>query len=355
MRIHLLGLAHTETTREYLPCAYTQKVLKLARMLTAAGLEVIHYGGEVAEVPCEHVPVVTRAVQRECYGEYDWHREFFKHNPTDLAYSTFNANAIREINARKSPDDVLLISFGNYQRVIADAVQVHRTVEMGVGYEGVFARFRVFESYAWMHHVYGLLGQKDGVWYDDVISNFFDLVDFEFAPRSKGDYNAFLGRLIPRKGLQVAIDTCRVLGARLIVAGQGSLTEFNTDGVNVEHIGIVDRAGRNQLLGGAIATFLPTCYLEPFGGAAVESMLCGTPAITSDWGAFPETVSQGLSGFRCRTLNEFVQAAKAAGSLDREKVRQWAERYSTTAVTPLYVRYLERLSDLDGKGWYEIH
>jgi hypothetical protein len=51
---------------------------------------------------------------------------------------------------------------GRYQKPIADALRNIWVVEPGIGYEGVFSQFRAFESYAWMHFIYGMTGQHDG-------------------------------------------------------------------------------------------------------------------------------------------------------------------------------------------------
>ena len=220
MRFHLLGLAHTITSTEYMPCAYTQKVLKLARMLTAAGHEVIHYGAEGADVPGEHVTVLPGDVQRRVYGDYDWRKEFFKYDHTDEAYTTFNANAIEEINRRKREGDTLLVSWGHFQKEIADAVGIPATVELGIGYSGVFAKYRVFESYAWMHYIYGTTQQSNGGWYDAVIPNYFDLADFPLHTE-KEPYMAFVGRLTELKGVQAAIDLCRATDVPLRGRGSG--------------------------------------------------------------------------------------------------------------------------------------
>jgi len=82
--------------------------------------------------------------------------------------------------------DILLCPMGNYQKPIADAVKL-LSIEPGISYTGVFSSNRVFESYAWMHYFYGLLGVDDGAWYDAVIPNYFDPADFPYQP-IKQDY-----------------------------------------------------------------------------------------------------------------------------------------------------------------------
>jgi glycosyltransferase involved in cell wall biosynthesis len=355
-RFHLLGLAHTQTTTEFVMCAYTQKVLKLARMLTDLGYDVIHYGAEGSEVPCDHMTVITKATQRECYGDYDWHREFFRHDPKDLAYTTFNANTIAAINERKQPGDFLLCSFGNYQKAIADAVQIAFTCELGIGYSGVFTRYRVFESYAWMHYVYGLLREDGGSWYDAVIPNYFDPKDFLFS-ETKGDYFLYAGRLVHRKGVLIAAQVAERLKVPLVVVGQGSLDGLGLrPGPFLEHRGSVGIADRATLMAGARAVFVPTDYIEPFGGVSIEANFCGTPVITTDWGCFSENVIHGVTGFRCRTFADFLFAAQNAGSLD-PRVIQWfaVENFSMARVSAMYAHYFDQVADIDGKGWYAEH
>ncbi|GAH32869.1 unnamed protein product, partial [marine sediment metagenome] len=284
--------------------------------------------------------------------------DFFKHDPKDLAYQTFNENAIREINRRKQARDMLLVSMGNFQKPIADAVGL-MAVEMGIGYTGVFCKYRVFESYAWMHYLYGMMYPNqsacDGSWYDCVIPNYFDPNDFEFS-EEKDDYYLFVGRLTPRKGLHVAQQVVDNIGAKLIVAGQGKLSDLGINSPNVEHVGTVDVKQRSDLMKKAKAIFVPTIYLEPFGGVAVEAMFCGCPAITSDWGVFSETILDNVTGYRCRTFDDFVWAAKNVDKLNPKDCRDWAvKNFSMDQVKWMYQHYFDQLQDLFGKGWYELH
>ena len=358
LRFHLLGLAHLETHRRNSSCAYTQKIIKLARMLKDYGHTVYFYGVEGSEVDCDRfIPVSTQEILRKSYGDYDRSREFFYQNPNDLAHQYFNNSAIQAILENKEERDILLCPMGIYQKPIADAVQL-LTVEPGIGYTGVFSSYRVFESYAWMHYIYGLLKVEDGLWYDAVIPNYFDPADFPLQP-VKQDYLLYFGRIISRKGVQVASDLAKATGSRLYIVGQGALDNSN-EGLFLsgeKHIVYKPAVGpeeRAELLGNARAVLMPTYYLEPFGGVNVEAQLCGTPVITSDWGAFPETVLHGVTGYRCRSFEEFCWAVKNIDRIKPADCRLWAEKnYSMERIGKMYEEYFQRIYRLFETGWYE--
>jgi len=358
-RFHLLGLAHLPTRAEISTCAYTQKVIKLAWMLRSLEHEVIFYGTEGSEVLfCENVTVLSEQVRRATYGDYDWNREFFRHSGTDLAQRTFNENAVEEINKRKRPGDFLLCTMGNYQKPIADGVgEGMFVVEPGIGYEGVFARFRAFESYAWMHYLYGRMGMVNGDWYDAVIPNYFARMDFPYRWK-KENYALYIGRVVKRKGVDVAVEVTRELGMGLVIAGQGSLhnsaEQLAIDDPHVSFVGAVGPEVRGELMSRARVVIAPTYYIEPFGGVAVEAQLCGTPVVTTDWGAFSETVQHGVTGYRCRTFEQFLWAVRNIGEIDPADCRRWAvENYSLERVRWMFQEWFEQIADLAGEGWYE--
>jgi glycosyltransferase involved in cell wall biosynthesis len=71
--------------------------------------------------------------------------------------------------------------------------------------------------------------------------------------------------------------------------------------------------------------------------------------ITTDFGAFTESVEQGVTGFRCVTLGEFVQAIDLARGLNRQYVRDRAVRlYSEDTAVQSYARYFQRLTHRHG-------
>lgn len=346
---HLIGLAHTKTNKDYIMCAITQNVGKLAQMLK--GNTLYHYGAEGSEVPCEHIDCISSKEQLDLYGE-NWKVGLFQYDRNDAVYRKFNENAIREIKKRANPQDILLCFNGNAQKPIADAVGL-MTIEASIGYEGVFADKKVFESYAWMHYIYGVLNKgkaaPDGKWYDCVIPLAVDPVDFIYKEK-KDNYYLYSGRVITRKGIYIAQQVTQKLGAKLIVMGPGKL-EGNYP--NVEHVGIVNSKERAELMAGAKALFAPTIYIEPFGAIIPESGISGTPVITTDWGAFPETVIHGKTGYRCRTFEQFLWAAQNVGQIRPIDCRIHVfKNYIVEAVKPMYEEYFQSCQDLFHNGWY---
>lgn len=370
MRFHVVALPHTVTSKDYNACAYTQKVFNFCKMMTDLGHEVIHYGAPGSTVPCsEHVDIVTKQERMRWFGENNWKKDFFSIVwDSSLEYwDTQNKRAAAEINKRLEKKDFVCLIGGYCQKPIADRIYQDKAivVEYGIGYQGVFSKFKIFESYAQMHKVAVDQGgyDSDGSWMDAVIPNYFDPNDFPFSEK-KEDYFLFIGRMIKRKGPQIAADVTREIGAPLIMAGQGvtskkhgviKSTEVTVSGHHITHVGYADIKKRGELMSKARAVFVPSWYLEPFGGVAVEAQFCGTPVISTDWGAFPETVQHGVTGYRCRTMAQFVEAAKQVHKLDPYKIRDWAvDNYSLKSVAKKYEDYFNTLLYQWDDGWNTV-
>lgn len=356
LRFHVLGVPHTVTHKDFVACAYTQKVLKFGKMMMRRGHEVIHYGHADSELECtEHVSVLSRAVHESVYGSHDWRSRLFKYDTNDLAYQTFYKNAIAEIAKRKQKNDFILPFWGHGVRPIVDAHPDMIAVEPGIGYpKGHWCRWKVFESYAIYHAFCGInnVGVCNQSWYDVVIPNYFDLDDFEFCDK-KDDYFLCLGRVCNGKGVHIAIEAAQLAGVRLILAGQ------KDDGFvipkNIEYIGYADTAKRKELMRKAKASFLPSQYIEPFGGVQIENLLSGTPTITTDWGAFAENNIHGVTGFRCRTMGDFVDAIENVHTISSARCREQGERFSLENIAPLYEKYFQDVLNVyTGKGWYTL-
>lgn len=340
-------------------------------MMQAQGFRVVLYGPDLIDCePDEHVIITTEADRRRwgfepgfdtVVGPLEWDAS----KPYWFETNTRAADAMRE---RYSQGDFLCL-ITSTQGAIADAIcgpkwnQGMITAEWGVGYIGVdFRSHAAYESYAWMHHVYGLRDIGDGRAFDRVIPNYFDADQF-YVNTKPSDYLLFMGRVILRKGPHIAAEIAKASGKKLVVAGYG-VTEHSKkkmiggDGVelhgDLEYVGPVGFQGRAELMANAAAVIVPTLYIEPFGGVAVEAMMSGAPVIASDWGSFTEIVTPDV-GRRFRTLREGVRAVEEVSKLDRKKIRKAAvKRYSQKAVGPMFTEWFDTLGTLWQSGWYEL-
>ena len=333
MRLHLVGLPHTQMADRWSWCAFSSLALTFSTMMTRRGHHVIVYAGSETEAECcENVVCHPKVTAK--FNVPPWTQEYF---------APMNDRVIAAMRKRVQPGDLILLPMGVVQIPIQNAFPDNVSVEYCVGYGGSTAPARVFPSEAWRHTIYGHNAPNvmviQGMCSDAVIPHFLDPANF---PEGEGgDYLLFAGRLGGLKGENIAVQTSQMTRIPLKIIGSGPPPEYG------EYLGVVGPKERAELMGGALAVMAPSLFPEPFCLVAIESQMCGTPVITTDWGAFTETVAQGESGFRCSTITEFATAARAVDRLDRIGTRKRAiDLYSVDAVAPQYENFFDRLHEV---------
>ncbi len=345
--LHIVNVAHTNTVKETSWCAFTSLCRSFTSMMTDIGHTTYLYAGPENDARCtEHI---------NCRGDYEWTERLPPYESNHPGWQAFADIAIQELHQRFQPGDYLCLIGGYVQKPIADSIPGCFIVEPTVGYPGTINEpnaFHVYPSYAWMHACYGQwqgAGAANGLFYDAVIPHW---VDMENHPEGNGDgdYLLYVGRLIERKGLQIVREVAERTGLPLVVAGWGDESLIPP---GAHFVGSVEPEARGELMRNARCLLVPTLYLEPFGLVAIEAMASGTPAITTDFGAFTETVLDDVTGYRCNSLDDFCTTVEMAKDLDRSFIRQRTiDLYSAEAVGVQYNDFFEHLETLKGPGWY---
>jgi glycosyltransferase involved in cell wall biosynthesis len=169
-----------------------------------------------------------------------------------------------------------------------------------------------------------------------VVHNPIDVDAWPFRIQ-KQDYLLWLGRFVPEKGPQRAIAVAKATGRRLVLAGvvQPRYEQFfageiapHIDGNQIQYVGEVGGARKQQLFADAFAFLMPISWPEPFGMVMVESLAAGTPVLAFNHGAAPEIIEHGKNGFLVEDENEMAAMVEQVPKLDPQECRRSAERFS---------------------------
>lgn len=174
-----------------------------------------------------------------------------------------------------------------------------------------------------------------------------------------GEFLVFLGRMSPDKGPHRALRIARQVGLPLRIVTkmrEAEELDFCREVVkplmSAEDELVVEPGAEEKvrLLASAVALVNPIAWPEPFGLAMAESLACGTPVVAAPYGAAPEIVRDGVTGFLRDGVERSARATARVGELDRTACRDDAERrFSVERMARDYERVYERALQAAGE------
>lgn len=209
--------------------------------------------------------------------------------------------------------------------------------------------------------------------YAATIYHGIDLKNYTWSPTG-GDRWIFVGRIIPEKGVDIAIRLAKRLGQGLDIIGpyypdephQKSFFEEKIkpaiDGEQIKYLGAMKREDLLPLYAKAKGFIFPVLWEEAFGLTVIESLASGTPVVAFHHGSMPEIIQNGKTGFVVENEEAMFEAMKKIDQIDRKACRADAEeRFSVEAMVNNYLRVFEQTAGKPSgevpnkKPWYKFN
>lgn len=181
--------------------------------------------------------------------------------------------------------------------------------------------------------------------YIDTVYHGIEIKKYKFNPKPD-DYFLFVGRIVPFKGVDLAIKMCKRARKKLYIIGDYSRdNDYYINYFKKEVEPYIDQKNiiwsKKWLKKDTVIKFYqkakallsPLRWEEPFGLTMIEAMACGTPVISFSMGSAPEIIKNGLTGFLVTpsknegaNIKNFIEAAKKIGKIKREDCRAYVEK-----------------------------
>lgn len=194
---------------------------------------------------------------------------------------------------------------------------------------------------------------------DGVILNGIDLDRFSYrsAPDPEG-YLVWYGRIVPEKGLHLAMAAARQVGLPLKIAGPILDEVYYREqiaphlGIQAVHVGHLSHGKLAELVGGARAFLCTPLWDEPYGLVVAEALACGVPVAAFARGAIPEILDDSCGVLSLPDdVDSLARAALQALSLDRHDCRRRAEAVcDANRMIDAYEALYHRMTTSGGKG-----
>jgi len=216
----------------------------------------------------------------------------------------------------------------------------------------------------WGHHIGICAAIHNGIFVDDY-----------HLHRQKKDYLFSLGRIMWRKGQDIAVEVANRAGLKLVLAGPiiepDYFDQFGSRVRMMPHIGMIpvtpsylaevvepvlacpepaiyvgqlDDMQKDVWFGHASCFLMPIRWDEPLALVVLEAMACGTPVITFNRGAVSEVVVDKKTGFIVDSVDEMVEAISKAGQIEPLECRRHVEQhFSSRAMGLKYLGLYKQL------------
>jgi len=162
--------------------------------------------------------------------------------------------------------------------------------------------------------------------------------EFPFNQESSNDSIVWIGRIVPEKGLEDAVEVAKRLGRKLVLGARvdkESESNLNYYKTQIEHKlqqtpvvnhGEITREKRNELLTSGRCFIFPIKWEEPFGLVMIEAMACGTPVIAYARGSTPEVIKDGETGFLVNSSDEDIRGDFVIKKIGIEGLKEAVQR-----------------------------
>ncbi len=172
-----------------------------------------------------------------------------------------------------------------------------------------------------------------------IIHNGVDEDKIKFVAKPD-DYFSWAGRIIPSKGLHIALNLSEKLDIKLKIAGPHGqfsdsidseeyftqIIERINQNPNTEYLGALPHEELCDLMAHSKGLIFPTDGNETFPMIVLEAMMGGTPVITLNKGPLPESITDQENGFLCENEEEMAKAITQIDTIERGKCRLRAEK-----------------------------